>query len=128
MSDITPEVQFLEQVVKLIVVNADAVEISRTVDDLGVLITLKVDKEDMGRIIGKDGQTAKALRTLLRAIGSRHEQRINMKILEPEGEEFSGGAESSMRSKTLADQSLPDQKPATPKGTHDSMMDDGIDL
>ena len=76
---------FLEYVVKQIVTSPDKVEVTRTIDDLGVLITLKVDKEDMGRIIGKEGQTAKALRTLLRVIGSRNNLRVNMKILEPEG-------------------------------------------
>jgi len=83
------EEQFLTYVVKLIVNNPDAVVIVRTVDEMGVLITMKVDKEDMGRVIGKDGQTAKALRTMLRVIGSREEKRINLKVLEP-GEEESG--------------------------------------
>lgn len=85
------ELQFLDQLIKLIVTNPGEVEISRSVDDLGVLITLKVSKDDMGRIIGKDGQTAKAIRTLLRVIGSRNNQRVNMKILEPEGGEVSFG-------------------------------------
>jgi predicted RNA-binding protein YlqC (UPF0109 family) len=76
---------FLEYVIKQIVLHPDKVEITRVIDDLGVLITLKVDPEDMGRIIGKEGQTAKALRTLLRVIGSRNNQRVNMKIIEPEG-------------------------------------------
>ncbi len=79
---------FLDMIIKLIVTEPGAVEITRTVDDLGVLITLKVSKEDMGRVIGKDGQTAKAIRTLLRAIGSRNNVRVNMKILEPEGSEM----------------------------------------
>lgn len=86
------ELQFLDQLIKWIVTNPAEVEISRTVDELGVLITLKVSKEDMGRIIGKDGQTAKAIRTLLRVIGSRNNQRVNMKILEPEGGEVHLGA------------------------------------
>lgn len=85
------ELQFLDQLIKLIVTNPNEVEITRTVDDLGVLITLKVSKDDMGRIIGKDGQTAKAIRTLLRVIGSRNNQRVNMKILEPEGGEVNLG-------------------------------------
>ena len=78
---------FLDYIIKLIVTEPDQVVITRGVDDLGVLITLKVSKDDMGRVIGKDGQTAKAIRTLLRAIGSRNNTRVNMKILEPEGEE-----------------------------------------
>lgn len=78
---------FLQHIIELIVTEPEKVEITRTVDDLGVLITLKVSKDDMGRVIGKDGQTAKAIRTLLRAIGSRNNTRVNMKILEPEGSE-----------------------------------------
>lgn len=89
----TPQDQmFLEHIIKLIVTEPDQVEITRTIDDLGVLITLKVSKEDMGRVIGKDGQTAKAIRTLLRAIGSRNDTRVNMKILEPEGSEMGEAA------------------------------------
>lgn len=83
-----PDQQFLEYIVKLIVTKPDQIVITRTIDDLGVLLILKVDKEDMGRIIGKDGQTAKAMRTLLRAIGSRNNLRVNMKIIEPEGGEW----------------------------------------
>jgi predicted RNA-binding protein YlqC (UPF0109 family) len=86
---------FLDMIIKLIVTDPSAVEITRTVDDLGVLITLKVSKEDMGRVIGKDGQTAKAIRTLLRAIGSRNNVRVNMKILEPEGSEMNFGSEDA---------------------------------
>lgn len=87
MAEEHQDTKFLRYVIELIVTNPGEVEITRTIDDLGVLITLKVAKEDMGRVIGKDGQTAKAIRTLLRSIGSRNEERINMKILEPEGEE-----------------------------------------
>jgi len=79
---------FIEYVVKQIVDNPDAVEVNRSVDELGVLITLKVDKNDMGKIIGKSGQTAKSLRTLLRVIGSKNNARVNLKIIEPEGSEF----------------------------------------
>jgi predicted RNA-binding protein YlqC (UPF0109 family) len=87
----TTEQDFLGHLIKLIVTEPDQVEITRTVDDLGVLITLKVSKDDMGRIIGKEGQTAKAIRTILRVIGSRNNQRVNMKILEPEGGEVNIG-------------------------------------
>ncbi|MBI5754666.1 KH domain-containing protein [Candidatus Peregrinibacteria bacterium] len=86
-NDVTqgPDRDFIEWVVKQIVGHPDEVEITRTVDEMGVLITLKVNKEDMGKIIGKNGQTAKALRTLLRIIGSKHNARVNLKIVEPEG-------------------------------------------
>ena len=75
--------QFVELVVKQIVDHPDAIEITRKVDELGVLITLRVHKDDMGQIIGKSGQTAKALRILLRVIGSKNNARVNFKIIEP---------------------------------------------
>lgn len=78
--------EFLEYVVKNIVDNPDAVEIKRTVDERGVLLELTVDPEDMGKIIGKAGATAKAIRTLLRVLGAKNDARFNLKIIEPEGE------------------------------------------
>ncbi|MBT5346682.1 KH domain-containing protein [bacterium] len=87
MTEAHKDRDFIEFVVKNIVDNPDEVEIERNIDDLGVLVTLKVAKEDMGKIIGKGGQTAKAMRILLRLIGSRTENRVNLKILEPDGAE-----------------------------------------
>ena len=78
---------FVEYIVKQIVQFPDDVEVTRTVDEMGVLITLKVNKEDMGKIIGKSGQTAKSLRILLRVIGSKNNARVNLKIVEPDGTE-----------------------------------------
>lgn len=68
--------------------NPDDIEVTRTVDEMGVLIMLKVSKDDMGRIIGKNGQTAKAIRILLRVIGSKNNARVNLKIVEPDGKEI----------------------------------------
>ncbi len=82
-----PDLKFIEFVVKQIVDHPDDVEINRKVDELGVLVTLRVHKDDMGQIIGKNGQTAKALRILLRVIGSKHNARVNFKIEEPVGAE-----------------------------------------
>src|SRR3989344_8791804 len=78
---------FLEYVVKAIVNHPDDVEVDRKVDELGVLLSLKVNPEDMGEVIGRNGQTAKSLRTLLRIVGLRGNARVNLKILEPEGRE-----------------------------------------
>ncbi len=78
---------FVEYIVKQIVQNPDDVQVERTVDEMGVLITLKVNKDDMGKIIGKSGQTAKSLRILLRVIGSKNNARVNLKIVEPDGTE-----------------------------------------
>jgi uncharacterized protein len=76
---------FIEFVVKNIVDAPDEVEVTMTVDDLGVLITLKVAQADMGKIIGKGGQTAKSLRVLLRMMGAKNDARFNLKIVEPDG-------------------------------------------
>ena len=76
---------FLEYVVKNLVDNPDAVKVDRTVDEMGVLLTLDVDAADMGKIIGRSGNTAKAIRTLLRVVGMKNNSRVNLKINEPEG-------------------------------------------
>ena len=81
----TQDQDFLEYVVKALVDNPDAVKSDRKVDEMGVLITLKVDPADMGKIIGRDGQTAKAIRSLLRVVGIKNNARVNLKIEEPEG-------------------------------------------
>ncbi len=77
--------EFLELVVKSIVGNPDDVKVVRTVDEMGVLLTLKVNPEDMGQIIGRQGATARAIRSILRVIGVKNNARINLKIEEPEG-------------------------------------------
>ena len=77
--------EFLEFVVKALVDNPDDVKISRTVDEMGVLLTLDGNKDDMGKIIGRTGNTAKAVRTLLRVVGMKNDARVNLKINEPEG-------------------------------------------
>jgi hypothetical protein len=77
--------QFLETLVKALVDNPDTVNINRTVDEMGVLLTLDVHADDMGKIIGRSGNTAKAIRTLLRVVGMKHDARVNLKINEPEG-------------------------------------------
>lgn len=76
---------FIEYVVKAIVDSPDEVKVDRRVDEMGVLIELTVDPTDMGKIIGKEGRTAKAIRTLLRVLGAQTNARINLKIIEPEG-------------------------------------------
>jgi len=80
----SPARDFIEFIVLSIVEDPESVEVSQIVDDLGVLITLKVGKADMGKIIGKNGQTAKSLRVLLRMMGAKKDARYNLKIIEPE--------------------------------------------
>ena len=79
------DVQFLDFVVKALVDNPNDVKINRTVDEMGVLLTLSVNPADMGKIIGRMGNTAKAIRTLLRVVGMKNNARVNLKINEPEG-------------------------------------------
>ncbi len=76
---------FIEYVVKNIVDHPEDVQLERTIDDRGVLLTLSVNPEDMGKIIGKAGGTAKAIRTLLRVLGAKDDARYNLKIVDPEG-------------------------------------------
>lgn len=76
---------FLDYVVKALVDHPEDVKIDRTVDEMGVLITMTVNSADMGKIIGRQGNTAKAIRTLLRVIGMKNNARVNLKINEPEG-------------------------------------------
>jgi predicted RNA-binding protein YlqC (UPF0109 family) len=79
--------EFLEMVVKALVENPNDVVIDRTVDEMGVLLTMTVNPVDMGKIIGRQGNTAKAIRTLLRVVGMKHNARVNLKINEPAGYE-----------------------------------------
>jgi predicted RNA-binding protein YlqC (UPF0109 family) len=80
----TVDKEFVSYIVKSIVDNPNDVLIERTVDEMGVLITLQVNPRDMGYVIGKSGSTAKAIRSLLRIVGARNNARVNLKILEPE--------------------------------------------
>lgn len=79
--------EFVEYIVKALVEKPEAVKTDRKVDEMGVLVELSVDPADMGKIIGKEGRTAKALRTLLRVLGAKNNARLNLKIAEPEGSE-----------------------------------------
>src|SRR3954462_12775973 len=79
------DVKFLDFIIKSLVEKAEEVKITRTVDEMGVLMTLDVSPSDMGKIIGREGNTAKAIRTLLRVVGMKNNARVNLKINEPEG-------------------------------------------
>ena len=105
---------FLEYVVKALVDNPNDVKIDRTVDEMGVLISLTVNPADMGKIIGRMGNTAKAIRTLLRIIGMKNNARVNLKINEPEGGQGAGQA--------FRPESRPMSSPATK--TVDEAMED----
>jgi predicted RNA-binding protein YlqC (UPF0109 family) len=79
--------EFVENIVKALVDNPEDVITTRTLDERGVLIQLTVNQADMGKVIGREGKTAKAIRALLRVFGARNDSRINLKIVEPDGQE-----------------------------------------
>lgn len=83
----TIDQQFIEYIVKALVGNPDGVRVERTIDEKGVLLELYVDQEDLGRVIGRNGATAKSIRILLRALGVKNDARYNLKIVDtnPEG-------------------------------------------
>lgn len=85
---------FLDYVIKALVDHPEDVTITRSVDEMGVLLTLTVNAEDMGKIIGRDGNIAKALRTLLRVVGMKRNARVNLKINEPVGGKRYGEGET----------------------------------
>jgi uncharacterized protein len=95
------DAEFLEYVVKGLADHPESVKITRTVDEMGVLLSLDVHPEDMGKIIGRSGNTAKAIRILLRVVGMKNNARVNLKINEPEGgkrSESSSSESSKMKS------------------------------
>ncbi len=83
MADKTKDQEFLEFVVKSIVAHPEDVSTTRTVDERGVLLTLHINPSDMGYVIGRRGQTAQAIRTLLKIVGAKNNARINLKIADP---------------------------------------------
>lgn len=108
------DVGFLEYVVRALVTKPDDIKIKRTVDEMGVLMTLDVHPDDMGKIIGRGGNTAKAIRILLRVVGMKNNARINLKINEPTvsfgrraSDTSSATGESALGGKTL-DQAMED--------------------
>ena len=79
-----PGLDFLRYVLQAIVEDPDQMVVDGRLDDLGILLTVQVSARDMGKLIGKGGQTVKALRTLIRVIGGNSNQRVNIKIIEPQ--------------------------------------------
>ena len=90
---------FLEFLVKSIVDNPDDVKVDRKVDEMGVLLSLTVSSQDMGVVVGRQGATAKAIRSLLRIVGVKNNARVNLKIEEPEGGRASEAPEAPEASK-----------------------------
>lgn len=89
--------EFLEYLIKMLVDNPDDVKVARQVDEMGVLLTLDVNPADMGKVIGRSGNTAKAIRILLRVVGMKNNARVNLKINEPAGSTRSMGGSMNER-------------------------------
>jgi len=87
MDQLAVDQQFLEFLVKSIVDHPEDVSVVRQIDEMGVLLILRVNPQDMGQVIGREGSTAKAIRSLLRIVGVKNNARINLKIEEPVGSE-----------------------------------------
>lgn len=104
--------QFLEYVVKALADHPQEVKVDRTIDEMGVLLTLLVHPDDMGKIIGRAGATAKAIRTILRVVGMKNDARVNLKIAEPEGSTHKNDA--------------PPARPTVGEATADDSIDDVI--
>ena len=81
----TIDQQFVEYIIKSLVELPDDVVVERLIDEKGVLLTLTVNPEDLGRVIGKRGGTAQSVRTLLRALGTKNDARYNLKIVNNDG-------------------------------------------
>lgn len=100
----TIDQQFIEYIVKSVVGHPDDVVVERIIDEKGVLLTLTVNPEDLGRVIGKRGVTAQSLRTLLRALGTKNDARYNLKIVNNDGQ--TGAVISSDDTITSSDESV----------------------
>ncbi len=109
--------QFIEYIVKSLVGKPDAVSITRTIDEKGVLLELTVDPEDLGRVIGKRGSTAQSLRALLRALGTKNDARYNLKIVDVDRPEEERGE------RNLSADTPSDLTPSDDSVTDDDMQD-----
>jgi uncharacterized protein len=105
MVDSPVDQKLLEFIVKSVVSNPDAVQVERKVDEMGVLLSLKVDPNDMAQIIGRQGSMAKALRTILKVAGAKNKARVNLKIEEP-----AGSSRENREAEKMADDIVDDLK------------------
>lgn len=119
--------QFVEYTVKALVDHPEDVKTERVVDEMGVLITLHLNPQDMGQVIGRMGQTAKAVRTLLRVVGAKHKARVNLKINEPEGSHRGPNADRSHHSEHSSHEESASQ-PSESQSDVVSMDDDDFKL
>jgi predicted RNA-binding protein YlqC (UPF0109 family) len=109
----TIDQQFVEYIVKTLVNNPDKVSIDRTIDEKGVLLSLEVDPEDVGRIIGRRGATAQSIRTLLRALGTKNDARYNLKIVN--NDDYNPGEKKEVASISSDDEDTEEEAPVAPE-------------
>ena len=126
-----PEKDFLEFLVKSIVDHPEDVECERKIDEMGVLLSLKVNRQDMGQVVGREGSTAKAIRSLLRIVGVKNNARVNLKILEPEGGKRPERTERTERTAAKPAEEASESAPkefVEPMGAMGKVIDDIKDL
>ena len=122
----TIDQQFVEYIVKTLVNNPDKVQIDRTIDEKGVLLSLEVDPEDVGRIIGRRGATAQSIRTLLRALGTKNDARYNLKIVNNDDYQPVAKDESIAEDEEVEESS--DEDSETIEETDNSPVEEGSEL
>lgn len=122
MSDNTIDQQFIEYIVKSLVANPDDVIVERKIDEKGVLLTLTVNPEDLGRVIGKRGATAQSMRTLLRALGTKQEARFNLKITD-NGVERPEREDDQSNDSATEDESRDEPREESPKNVEQDQED-----
>jgi predicted RNA-binding protein YlqC (UPF0109 family) len=124
----TIDQQFVEYIVKSVVGHPDDVVIERVIDEKGVLLTLTVNPEDLGRVIGKRGVTAQSLRTLLRALGTKNDARYNLKIVNNDGEEGATYSSQDQPVETSSDEPVDNQSDYSKKTRQELAELDDLDI
>ena len=125
----TIDQQFVEYIVKTLVNNPDKVKIERAIDEKGVLLSLSVDPEDVGRVIGRRGATAQSIRTLLRALGTKNDARYNLKIVNTDENSNLETTGESMAARTVEDYEEESEDSTLTKNTRAELADlDDLDI
>ena len=124
----TIDQQFVEYIVKTLVNNPDKVQIDRTIDEKGVLLSLEVDPEDIGRIIGRRGATAQSIRTLLRALGTKNDARYNLKIVNNDDYEPAAKSEKAEDAEVSAEAPAEEEAVEDVKEVSDTPVEEGSEL
>ena len=115
--------EFVKYVVGYLVSKPDQVKVDREVDERGVLLTLHVADEDLGRVIGKKGSTAQSIRTLLRALGSKNSAHYNLRIADNDNHSHSNTTRSSEMPQEEAASPPPQSEEIPSEEAEDSLLD-----